>query len=71
MNPGSAPVPTKLTVLNVMKILHFGRHQEVNACIKLLLSCYHDRYIWLDKRIVVDLALIHQITGLILKGPDP
>jgi hypothetical protein len=26
------------TLLNVMKILHFGRHQEVNACVRLLLS---------------------------------
>jgi hypothetical protein len=26
------------TLLNVMKIPHFGRHQEVNACVKLLLS---------------------------------
>jgi hypothetical protein len=26
------------TIFNVMKIPHFGRHQEVNACIKLLLS---------------------------------
>jgi hypothetical protein len=29
----------KSTILNIMKIPHFGRHQEVNACIKLLLSC--------------------------------
>jgi hypothetical protein len=29
------------TLLNVMNIPHFGRHQEVNACVKLLLSCYH------------------------------
>jgi hypothetical protein len=29
------------TLLTVMKIPHFGRHQEVNACIKRLLSCYH------------------------------
>jgi hypothetical protein len=29
----------QLTLLNVMKIPHFGRHQEVNACVKLLLSC--------------------------------
>jgi hypothetical protein len=28
---------TRSTILNVMKIPHFGRHQEVNACIKLLL----------------------------------
>jgi hypothetical protein len=29
------------TLLNVMKIPHFGRHQKVNAYVKLLLSCYH------------------------------
>jgi hypothetical protein len=50
--------------LNVMKIPHFGRHQKVNACVKLLLSCYHGGYLWLDRRITVDLRLIHQITGL-------
>jgi hypothetical protein len=47
------------TVLNVMNIPHFGRHQEVNACVKLLLSCYHGGYLWLDRRITVDLTLIH------------
>jgi hypothetical protein len=26
------------TILNIMKIPHFGRHQEANACIKILLS---------------------------------
>jgi hypothetical protein len=31
-------------VLNVMKILHFERNQKVNACIKLLLSCFHGGY---------------------------
>jgi hypothetical protein len=59
------------TVLNVMKILHFGHHQEVDACVKLLLSCYHGGYLWLDKRIIVDPTLIHRITGLSVKGPDP
>jgi hypothetical protein len=59
------------TVLNVMKIPHFGRHQEVNACIKLLLSCFHGGYLWLDRRITVDPALIHRITGLSMQGPDP
>jgi hypothetical protein len=60
------------TVLNVMKIPHFGHHQEVNACVKLLLSCYHGGYLWLDQTwITVDLMLIHLITGLSMKGPDP
>jgi hypothetical protein len=26
---------------------------------------------WLDRRITMDPALIHQITGLSVKGPDP
>jgi hypothetical protein len=62
---------TQSTLLNVMKILHFGRHQKVNACVKLLLSCYHGGYLWLNYRITVDLTLINQITGLSMQGPDP
>jgi hypothetical protein len=59
------------TLLNVMKIPHFGRHQEVNACVKLLLSCYHGGYLWLNLRIIVDLTLINHITRLNMQGPDP
>jgi hypothetical protein len=59
------------TLLNVMNIPHFGRHQEVNACVKLLLSCYHGDYLWLNCRITVDLMLINQIIGLSMQGPDP
>jgi hypothetical protein len=59
------------TVLNVMKIPHFGHHQKVNACVKLLMSCYHGGYLWLDRRITVDPVLIHRITGLSVKGPEP
>jgi hypothetical protein len=59
------------TILNVMKIPHFGRHQEVNMCVKLLLSCYHGGYLWLDRCIIVDPTLIHRITGLSMQGPDP
>jgi hypothetical protein len=59
------------TILNVMKIPHFGRNQKVNACVKLLLSCYHENYLWLDRRIIVDPTLIHRITGLSMHGPDP
>jgi hypothetical protein len=59
------------TLLNVMKIPHFGRHQEFNACAKLLLSCYHGSYLWLDRHIIVDPTLIHRITGLSMQGPEP
>jgi hypothetical protein len=59
------------TILIVMKIPHFDRHQEVNMCIKLLLSCYHGGYLWLDRHVTVDLTLIHMITGLSMQGLDP
>jgi hypothetical protein len=45
-NPNIVPQPwikeiMRSKILNVMKIPHFDPYQEVNACIKLLLSCYH------------------------------
>jgi hypothetical protein len=62
---------TQFTILKVMKIPHFGRNQEVNVCIKLLLSRFHGGYMWLDRRITIDLKLIHRITRLSMQGPDP
>jgi hypothetical protein len=59
------------TLLNVMKITHFRRHQEVKACVKLLLSCYHGIYLWLNSCIIVDPTLINQITILSMQGFDP
>jgi hypothetical protein len=59
------------TILNMMKIQHFGRHQEVKTCVKILLSHFHGRYLWLDRCIIVDPMLIHQITRLGMQGPDP
>jgi hypothetical protein len=59
------------TLLNVMKIPHFERHQEVNACVKVMLSCYHGGYLWLNLCITVDPNLINGITGLSMQGPDP
>jgi hypothetical protein len=50
---------------------HFIRHQEVNACVKILLLCYNGGYLWLDKRITVDLELIHLINRLSMQGMDP
>jgi len=62
---------TRSTILNVMKIAHFGMHQEVNACVKLLLSCFHGGYFWLDRCITIDPTLIHQIIKLSMQGPYP
>jgi hypothetical protein len=62
---------TQSSPLNVMKIPHFRIHQKVNACVKLLLYCYHGGYLWLNRHITVDLTLINQIMGLSMQGPDP
>jgi hypothetical protein len=59
------------TFLTIIKIPHFGRHQEVNACVKLLLASYHGGYLWLDCRITVDLKLINKITWISIQGLDP
>jgi hypothetical protein len=39
---------TQSTILNIMKIPHFERHREFNACVKLLLVSFHGGYMWLD-----------------------
>jgi hypothetical protein len=54
-----------------MKIPHLGRHQEVNACVKLLLASYHGGYLWVKHHITVDLALINRISRLSMQVPDP
>jgi hypothetical protein len=59
------------TLLNVMKIPHFDKHQEVSACVKLLLASYHRGYLWLNHRITIDLTLINSIIRLSMQGPDP
>jgi hypothetical protein len=59
------------TLLNVMKILHFGRHKEVNTCVKLLLNYYHGGYLWLNHHITTDPTLINQITRMSMQGPNP
>jgi hypothetical protein len=62
---------TRSTILNIMKLHHLDRHQEVNACVKLLLSCYHGGYLWLNMCMTVDPILIHMITRLSMQGTDP
>jgi len=68
-NPKIVPQPwfkeiARSMILNIMKIPHFRIHHEVNTCVKILLSCYHGGYLWLDRRIIVDPMLIHLIPGL-------
>ena len=61
--------PSRL--LNLLQILHFGRGNEINAIVKVLLSCMHGGHLWLDHRVDITIDLIHQITGLSKTGADP
>ena len=38
---------------NLLEIPHFGRSPQVNSCGRLLLSCVHGGYMWLDRRVPV------------------
>jgi hypothetical protein len=59
------------TILNVMKIPHFGRHQEVNLCVGIFLMSFHGGYMWLYRGITIDPVMIHRISGLSMQGPNP
>ena len=58
-------------LLNLLEIPHFGRGPEVNAVVRMLLSCVHGGYLWLSNRIDINVDLIHRITGLSKTGNDP
>lgn len=58
-------------LLNLLRIPHFGRSPEVNAVVKLLLSCVHEWYLWLEGKIDLNIDVIHRITNLSKVGDDP
>jgi hypothetical protein len=40
-------------LLNLFDIPHFGRIQEINICVNMVLRCVHDDYLWLGKIISI------------------
>ena len=58
-------------LLNLLHIPHFTRSPELNAVVKVLLSCVHDGYLWLDHKIDVNVDVIHKIIGLSKVGAVP
>ena len=61
--------PSRL--LNLLQIPHFGRSNEINTVVKILLSCVHGGHLWLDHRVNITIDLIHWITGLSKTGAHP
>lgn len=60
-----------MRLLNLLHILHFARIMEMNAVVKILLSCVHDAYLCLNHKIDVNMDVIHHIIGLSKVGMDP
>ena len=49
---------------------NFSHSVEANACVKKLLACFHDEYIWIDTKVPVTIELISQIIGFPMAGVD-
>ena len=60
-----------LGLLNLLCIPHFRRSLELNAVVKVLLSCVHHGYLWLYQPIDLNVDVIHRITGLSKVGAHP
>jgi hypothetical protein len=45
-------------ILNLFDIPHFRRSTKINTCVKMLLSCVHRGYLWLDRPVSLDTDLI-------------
>ena len=58
-------------LLNLLWIPHFGCSLELNAVMKVLLSFVHDGYSWLDRKIDINVDVIHHIIGLNKVCADP
>ena len=58
-------------LLNLLRIPHFGQSLELNAVVKVLLSCVHEGYLWLDRKIDLNVDVIHCIIDLSKVGTKP
>ena len=55
-------------LLNLLRLPHFGRGAEVNAVVRILLSCLHGGYLWVGNKVDLNVDLIDHITGLSKTG---
>ena len=58
-------------LLNLLWIPHFGQYNITNLVVWQLLALIHDGSLWIEEHIPIVAALIHQITSLPMKGPNP
>lgn len=60
-----------LVLLNLLRIPHFRRSPKLNIVVKVLLSCIHDGYLWLDHKIDLNVDVIQWIIVLSKVGTNP
>ena len=49
-------------------MLHFNQSVSINVCVKQLLVSFHGGFLWINKKVSVDVELIAVVTGLPLPG---
>lgn len=59
------------TILNALRLPHFGRNPEINAVVKVLLFRVHGGYLSMDSMISLGPHLIARLTRLSKQGIDP
>lgn len=55
-------------VLNLIRIPYFGKYPITSLCVRQFLTLVHDGTLWIQGRIPIDVALIHRITDLPMRG---
>jgi hypothetical protein len=60
----------RLGILNLLEIFHFGQSLEINACVKMLLSCIHRGTLWIEPPVSIDKKLIAWIKIFSKVGED-
>ena len=50
---------------------HFGHYNVTYRLTRKLLALIRDGCLWIEDRIPIDAALMHQITSLPMSGPNP
>jgi hypothetical protein len=58
-------------IMNMLEIPHFGRVNDVNACVKQLLALVHGGVLWMDRLVSIDVYLIAEITSFPTDGENP
>jgi hypothetical protein len=61
----------KTGILGLLDLPHFGRGQYANNCVKKLMAVTHDKDIWLEQLVSIDVQIITHITGMPSWGMDP